>query len=580
MSIPASQLVNVIPSVLAPGGNPLSLNAVFLTNSSRVPVGTVLAFAALEDVQDFFGPTSIEATLAAVYFAGFSTATSLPSLLYFAQYNSVAVAAYLRSGSFEGTTLAALQELSGTLVIAVNGRTVTTANIDLSVATSFSNAAQIVQNALQATGTLFAGQGTIDDGAGNPGNTLTVTVATTGALAVGDVVTGPGIAPNTTISALGTGTGGVGTYTVSGAAQDISPAVALSVASAATCTYDSQLAAFLISSATTGSASTIAYATGTLAAGLKLQAAQGAVLSQGAAAATPAAFMPTVTLATQNWATFMTTFEPDLDDKLAFAQWVQTTQKRFAYVCWDSDEAILAGEVPGSFGALCEAGQYDGIFPIYEPADDNGNGRKAAFVCGAVASIDFEQPNGRITFAFKGQAGLVADITDATTANNLKANSYNFYGAYATAADRFVMLQPGSTPGAWEWFDSYVNQIWLNSALQLAFMNLLSQINSLPYNSEGYALLRQAANDPIQQGLINGVIQQGVTLSNSQRAAVNTAVGDGLNAAGPLQNNGYYLQISDMPPAQRPTRESPPMTLWYMDGGSIQKVELSSINVQ
>lgn len=579
MNIPASQLVNVIPSVLSPGGNPLSLNAVFLTESTRVPVGTVQAFAALEDVQDFFGPSSIEATLAGVYFNGFSNASSLPSVLYFAQYNDAAVGAYLRSGSFEGVTLAALQELSGTLIVVINGRTVTTANIDLSIASSFSNAAQIVQNALQAAGTLFSGLGQIDDGsAPGAGNTLTITVVNSGALALGDTVTLPGVAPNTTITAFLTGTGGIGTYTVSGAAQEIANG-ACTVASAATASYDSQLAAFRINSPTTGDASTIAYATGTLAAGLKLQAAQAAVLSQGADAATPADFMPTVVLATQNWATFMTCFEPDTDDKLAFAQWVQTTQSRYAYVAWDSDATILVGDAPASFGAQCVAAEYDGIFPIYEPATDAGNGRKAAFVCGTVASIDFETPNGRITFAYKGQAGLVADVTDASTANFLIANGYNFYGAYATAADRFVMLQRGSTPGAWGWFDSYVNQVWLNAALQLAFLNLLTQINSIPYNTEGYALLRQAANDPAQQGLINGVIQPGVTLSNSQRAIVNSAAG-GLNIADALQNNGYYLLISDMPPAERPTRESPPMTFWYTDGGSIQKVELSSINVQ
>jgi hypothetical protein len=48
------------------------------------------------------------------------------------------------------------------------------------------------------------------------GTTLTVTAATAGAysIGVGDYVVGPGVAANTRITALGTGTGGVGTYTV------------------------------------------------------------------------------------------------------------------------------------------------------------------------------------------------------------------------------------------------------------------------------------------------------------------------------------------------------------------------------
>lgn len=500
MSIPASKLVNVIPSVLSPGGNSLSLNAVFLTNSTRVPVGTVQAFSSLEDVQDFFGPTSIEATLAAIYFAGYNGATTLPGTLYFAQYNSSAVAAYLRSGSFAGVTLTELQGLSGVLTLTVDGDPLTTATINLSSASSFSNAASLIQTALH---TVIAGT---------------------------------------------------------------------------TCTYDSQLQAFVITSPTTGGASTITFATGTLSEGLKLTASTGAVLSQGAAPAVPAAFMSNVAEATQNWATFMTCFSLTTDELLDFAQWVQTTNQRYAFVGWDSDATVLAGPSPTSFGAQAVAADMVGLFPIYEPADDNGNGRKAAFVCGTVASINFARQNGRITFAYKGQPGLVADITSATVADNLKGNGYNFYAAYATANDRFVMLQPGSTPGPWNWFDAYVNQIWLNSELQLAFMNLLTQVPAVPYNAEGYNLLRQAANDPIQRALFAGVIQPGVSLSNAQRAQVNSAAG--INIADSLQNNGYYLQILDAPPEVRAQRGSPPMTLWYTDGGSIQNIELASINVQ
>ena len=47
------------------------------------------------------------------------------------------------------------------------------------------------------------------------GTTMTVTAVTSGFLAVGQLITGTGVASNTVISALGTGTGGTGTYTVS-----------------------------------------------------------------------------------------------------------------------------------------------------------------------------------------------------------------------------------------------------------------------------------------------------------------------------------------------------------------------------
>jgi hypothetical protein len=47
------------------------------------------------------------------------------------------------------------------------------------------------------------------------GTALTVTAVTSGALAVGQVISGTNVAPGTRITALGTGTGGTGTYTIS-----------------------------------------------------------------------------------------------------------------------------------------------------------------------------------------------------------------------------------------------------------------------------------------------------------------------------------------------------------------------------
>lgn len=572
-SIPASQLVNVVPSVLGTGGNPLSLNGVFLTQDPSIPVGTVKAFASLADVQAWFGPSSQEATLAAIYFAGFSTANTLPGTLYFAQYETVAVAGYLRSGTFSGVALSVIQALSGILDVTVDGEPVVSGAINLSGATSYSNAAALIQTGLQATGGIFTGTGAQALGV------LTIASTVSGKLTVGDTVTGAGVFGGTaTILSFGTYTvlSGVGTVNVSTSGTATTGAV--DVSSTATCTYDALRAAFVIASPTTGVNSSVSFATGSLAAGLKLTAVTGAVVSAGAAAATPASAMNAVVAATQNWATFMTVFEPITSVKLAFAAWVSgqspAGNERFVYVGWDSDPAPAAGPASLSFGAGVVAAGYNGVCPVW----DLTSGQKAAFICGVTASIDFQQTQGRITFAYKNQAGLVADVGDATTAANLIGNGYNFYGAYATANQSFTFLQPGSTPGSWKWLDAYVDQIWLNSALQLAFMELLSQVKSVPYNNAGYALLRAAAADPINAALNFGAIQPGIPLSNLQAQEVNTAAGAKIDIV--LSQLGYYLQVLPASALTRGTRGSPPMTLWYTDGGSIQKINLASIDVQ
>jgi hypothetical protein len=281
--------------------------------------------------------------------------------------------------------------------------------------------------------------------------------------------------------------------------------------------------------------------------------------------------MNAVTAVTQNWGCFMTTWEPVTADKTLFAAWSNAQNQRYLYVCWDSDAQAIVANTSTAFGVLSQDASYNGVCVVYPAAD------KAAFICGATASIDFTQRNGRITFAYKSQAGLVADITDVTAAQNLIDNGYNFYASYATANQAFTFLQTGQLPGVWKWIDAYVNQIYLNAQLQLALMSLLNGVKSLPYNNLGYSLVRAACMDPINQALNFGSIRSGVPLSAQQAATVNMAAGVVIDTN--LTTDGYYLQILPASTQVRGNRQSPPMSLWYTDGGSIQKINLASIDV-
>src|SRR6185503_4791675 len=82
---------------------------------------------------------------------------------------------------------------------------------------------------------------------------------------------------------------------------------------------------------------------------------------------------------------------------------------------------------------------------------------KAVMACGTAASIDFTATEGRITFKFKSQTGLTPDVTDQETANNLRANGYNFYGRWATGNQQFQGIADGTVAGPFQWLDSYVN---------------------------------------------------------------------------------------------------------------------------
>lgn len=506
-TIPASQIVSVIPNVLSPGGTALEMNGVLLTTSTRVPIDEVMQFATVADVGEFFGLSSIEADVAVNYFAGFNNSNIKPSRVWFAQYNPNAVAGYLRGGSLSGMTLAELQAITpGALTITFAGTAKTSASINLSGATSFSNAAALIEAAFTTPG-----------------------------------------------------------FTV---------------------TYDSVSGAFVFTTSSTGPLQTVAFATGTIATPLRLTDAEGAVLSQGSAARTPAETMAAVVAQTTNWATFMTVQDPDsagsVANKLLFASWASDQLGRYGYVCWDVDTGPAnASPDTGSLGYLIDQNNYGGVYLLGgdgQVGSAAASPQHAAFVCGAGASIDFNETNGRITFAFKRQDGLAATCTNATAAENLIANGYNFYGHYATANDDFTWNYPGKVSGDQLWFDSFINAIWMVNQFQLALMVLLDNSKSIPYNQFGYTLIKSACLDVINQGLNFGAFRAGVTLSESQKADVNAEAGIKIDDA--LNQNGWYLQVKDASPQVRVARQSPPMKFWYMDGQSVQRIVLTAVNVQ
>jgi hypothetical protein len=494
MSIPASAFVNVIPSVLGAGAPPLSMSALFVTEDPSIPIGTVQNFANAAAVSAWFGPASNQAALAAMYFSGYTGCTQLPGAMLWAQYNPAAVSAYLRGLQNTPLTLAQVQALSGTIAINVNGTNYTTGSINLSGATSFSNAASLIQTGLTA------------------------------------------------------------------------------VSAPVTVTYDALRGAFLITSNTTGSGSTIAYPTDTsLSPALYLTQAKGAVLSQGAAAATASGIMTQVAAVNSNWAAFTTDWLPNDTIKLAFAAWVTLQDDEFVYVAYDNNAAALAPNASSSFGVLTALD--NGVYAIYNPS-----GLAAAFVCGAIASINFTQPGGRTSFAYLSNPGLTPDIVSQTQMNNLLGNSYDCYVGVAAATEAFQYLWNGHVSGAWKWLDSYVNQIYFNSAFQSALLSLLTQSHWIPFNNQGAGQIGAAIQPVINQMLGFGAAVAGGTLSGSQAAEISANYG--ANAVSAIENAGYFVSIPIPPTTTQVARGPWSVTVLYFDGESVQTINFSSIDVE
>ncbi len=656
-TIPASLFSSVSPSVLGVGGAAVNVIGLLLTTNTRVPIGTVMAFPDPTSVGDFFGDGSDEKHKADIYFAGFDNADALPGSILFAQYNQNAVAAYLRGGdAATALTIAQLQALSGSLTAVVDGYSHVISSISFAADNSFSAAAAAISAAftdpvessftasigasftgsqtgtnltttavtgLISVGDLIAGTGVaalttiVSQTSGTTGGAgvyvtslsgtassaactasstvLDVTVDTDHAIAVGQTLTGTSVAAGTLITAQISGTaGGVGLYRISGAQQNVASEAMTGVATAPVVTFDSVSGGFVITSGITGVPSTVAFATGTLAAPLLLTSATGATLSQGAAAAVPGTFMDGVVVQTTNWVTFMTMFDPDASGstvKQAFAAWKNAQNNRYAYICWDLDiTPTTTLPATTSLGFILTNNGDSGTCLLSGDPAAGWNAAMgsdlAAFVCGAAASIDFTETAGRITFAFKSQAGLTAAVVTSAVAVNLGGNpqvegsfgnGYNYYGAVGSANTTFVWFQRGLVTGDFRWLDSYINQIWLNNIFQLAGLNLQNNAKSIPYTIAGDALIETAYADPIDAGRNFGAFAPG-PISKAQAIAVNTSAGAQVSDS--LQTQGQYLQVLQAASPARASRTSPPCKFWYLDRGSVQALSLASVALQ
>lgn len=493
-SISANKIVNIVPNVIGAGGAAMMLSGLLLTDGVRAPLGSVLEFNSAAAVTAYFGSGSIEDGFAASYFAGPNGASIRPAQLFITQYNQADVSGWARGGVVDLATVKTIT--SGTLTVTVNGTAKTTSALNLSGATSLSNAAALILAAFTAPGFTFV--------------------------------------------------------------------------------YDSISGGFLITSATTGAASTIAVTDSTNANLLKLNAVGGMVTSAGAVAAVPATFMDTVVAQNQEWFGFATGFNANETQGTAFAAWTNTQNKRYWYACWSTDANNLTANPSNTTMAAIKAASYAGTTVFYAPTNTY---KVAALALSWAACLNFNEDNGRTTMAFRSQDGLVADVASNTQFDVLQTNGLNFYGAYGTANSLSNYLYPGSVSGVFLWADSYANQVWLNDSLQVALQSLLTSVKSIPYNPDGYGLVRTAMSIPIADAIAFGAVRAGVVLSATQIAQINDAAGN-TDAAASVASDGYYLSVTDPGATARTQRKTPNIRFFYADGQSVQQISFTSNEVQ
>ena len=339
--------------------------------------------------------------------------------------------------------------------------------------------------------------------------------------------------------------------------------------------FNEQQQCFELTTVDTGSTANISFGSGVVGLGIKLDQAAGAQKENGRAVMTDAELMTYVLNRTQNFGVITHVAEQIRADKESMAAWVTLQNSRFAYIAQDTDGTALVANNDASFGAWLDETEQNGTTPYY------GTIEQVAAVCGGIAAIDFKRTNGRRNIMFMKQAGIAATITDEGDYTALMSNGYTFYGEFATANDEFRFNVNGAVSGQFKWLDNYVNQIYLNAQFQLSMMTMLVSYGFIPYNEQGKAIHRAAAAAPITEMLNFGAIVPLIdpaALDDQQKSIINTQAGYDIVPS--LLSKGWAIDIKTPDAQTRGNRGSFPFTFWYTDGGSVQEVNMASINVQ
>jgi hypothetical protein len=383
-----------------------ALDRLFLDANNRTPLYKVLSFTNEAEVANFFGATSIEASLAAQFFAGYNGSSAH---MLFARFPVGSARAHLYGAKLSDLTLgqfpAAAARITAALDRGLPVGAVTTESSIAPVTVSFTgsiSAAVLNVTAIRSggiqVGSMITGPGiplggrqVVSQISGQPNGVgtyaiwytqgrgyslpttnmtetygvLTVGSVSSGGVAVGQQVTDAtgGVLPDTAIQANLSGNGAGSTWVVNKAQNVASESMTMTGAPLGV-TYRPVKGATVNSGAFwiqqngnfNFASSTMTYARGTAAGPLGLTQASGAYLSSpGQVVTSPSQWMDNfIQTVSADWASFQTTFDPDAGTspptyKNSLSAWAQSKGDRFKYLdaYAESTPPIVNSIVPG-----------------------------------------------------------------------------------------------------------------------------------------------------------------------------------------------------------------------------------------
>ncbi|MBM4311672.1 MAG: DUF3383 domain-containing protein [Deltaproteobacteria bacterium] len=335
------------------------------------------------------------------------------------------------------------------------------------------------------------------------------------------------------------------------------------------CAWDGER--FVITSATTGTASSVSFATVTggdgtdIASTLKLTAATALYSVDGIAAETPVESVQELADMSGAWYGLALAVSSALSDAeiLAVAAFIEAASPARILGVTETDTNTLNAVYTTDIAYQLEALGYRRSITAYS--------QNANAICSAIGrafSVNFNANRATITLMYKQLPGIAAENLTETQAQALAAKMCNVYAAYNndTAIFQTGQMADGS------YFDEVHGLDWFADALQNALYNLLyTSTTKIPQTEAGANQLVAEAAKVCQEAINNGLVAPGTW----------NADGFGQLERGQYLPDGYYIYMqpmSEQAQALREQRVAPVMQIALKLAGAVHTVDVQ-VNV-
>ena len=337
----------------------------------------------------------------------------------------------------------------------------------------------------------------------------------------------------------------------------------------ATVTYNSNLGRFDVTSATTGVASTVTFASATgsgvdVSGLLGLQTGQGGSTVAGIAAETLLTAVTTLAGQSNDWyGLYVAAAGPVVADFLAVAGFIQGAAPSRIFGVTSADQTILQSAVTTDLASQMQALGYSRTFVQYSSTSLYA----AAAIFGNAFTVNFQGSRTTITLKFKPEAGVAPETLSESQAAAALSKNCNIFVNYNNSTS---ILQNG-TMSSGAFFDEIHGADWLQNDVQTAVYNLLLQFPKVPQTDAGVNLILATVESRLAQAVANGFVAPGVW----------TASGFGGLVTGQTLSKGYYTYappVATQSAADRGARKAPAIQAAIKLAGAIHTANIQ-INV-